>query len=496
MKKSKNNYPTKHKFVVVGGGSAGVMAATYLKAYYNTEVVLIYDHKNPGIGVGESLTPSFYSYLNYVGVTREELIKNVNATVKLGLRFKNWLNDGKYYHHGFLLNLETFYNEFDRYNFDTAWAIANNCYNNRITYDDFYYEKCVIPKEKKTESLHIDATLFSKYVENKFKDRLTIMDGVVVDVELLPDNGHIKHVVLSDGTKVDGDFFIDASGFQYALFKHLKNNWIDKQDWLPLNRCIPNPVPYEFKKQPPFTTSEASDQGWILQVPLSNRWGSGYLYCDKFLTDEQAFENFEAFVKKTYKCSLNNTSRVIKFKSGFWEKQWVGNCMAVGLSSGFTEPLEATNIHHVVYQLERFTACYAFKVFKNDINLYNNAMQKFYDNVYLYLRFCYLTNRTDSEFWKYMTNSVPEEVQNLKDKISSDFVNFRSCQDDIFDYNNFTCVAHGLRLIDKKSYKNNVNIRFIDKVGRERYNAFTQEKNLRLQRVMDHRQLIDMVLNN
>ena len=490
----------KHKFVVVGGGTAGVMAATYLKKYYgeHTECVLIYDHSKPGIGVGESLTPMFYNYLNYVGITREELVQNVNATVKLGLKFKNWLNDGDYYYHNFG---HKFKNSIDQssfdFNFQTLHAVKTDRFNGNISYGKEMLDNCLIPKDPTAiQSLHIDAVLFSRYVENKFKDDLTIVDGIVTDVqfEKNTDKQKIEHIVLNDGRKIYGDFFIDASGFQYVLFKKLNNKWIDKKDWLPLNRCIPNPVEYEFEEQPPYTTSEASTQGWILQVPLSNRWGAGYLYCDKFLSDEQAFENFEKFCLKQYGKKLSNTSRVIKFDSGFWQRQWVGNCIAVGLSSGFTEPLEATNIHHVVHQLQQFVHHYTFKVYEYDVEYYNQVMSEFYENVYTYLRFCYLTDRTDSEFWKYMTYNVPETVDNLREKIKHDPLNMVTYPTHIFGWNNFTIVSNGLKMIDKKSYENAATIRNVINKSERTFEFIENEKIEEFKQSINHKKFINSIL--
>lgn len=482
-----------YKFVVVGGGTAGMMAASLIKTYYGdqVEVTAIYDHKNPGIGVGESLTPFLYQYLNYVGITREELVKNVHATVKLGLKFKNWLNDGNYYFHNFNPLLEPN----DSYNMIAMCDIANECYDNDIGWGYYPLENSRIPLDHMiNQSLHIDAVLFSRYVEDKFKDRIVILDGLVDAIEFKPNTEEINNLILKDGRKIKGDFFIDASGFQYALFKHLDNTWVDKRDWMPINRCIPNPMPWDFTTQPTYTTSEASDQGWILQVPLSNRWGTGYLYASEFCSDEQAFENFENFLQKNYGKSLNNTSKVLKFNSGYWNRQWIGNCIAVGLSSGFAEPLEATNIHHTIFQLWRFINVFNFKIYTLDQNLYNKDMQEFYHNAYLFLRFCYTTGRQDSEFWKFLTNNTPDEIKFLDEKSRTDNIHIDIVNGPIFRYRNFTRVAYGLNKISAKSAKRILDIRqnyerasilssIVHKTKQEIYNG-----------MVDHKQYINSVL--
>tara|TARA_R110000796_G_scaffold244199_1_gene367166 strand:+ start:615 stop:2057 length:1443 start_codon:yes stop_codon:yes gene_type:complete len=477
------------KIVVVGGGSAGLIVSTYLKKFWGDkiELVLVYDHSKPGIGVGESLTPVIYDYLNFVGVTRDDIIKHVNGSVKLGLKFKNWLNDGNSFYHNFS-EMQASY-----LNYGAAYDIQNKNYDNDVSYGNYYFENNLIPKDPNAvQALHFDATLLSKFLEKKFKDELTIIDDEVVEVNV-NDLNEIDSIQLKKQGVLKGDLFIDASGFQSVLFSKLKNNWIDKSSWLPLNKCIPNPVKFNFKKQPVYTTSEATDQGWILQVPLSNRWGCGYLYSSDFIDDEKAFENFNSFVEKTYGEKLTNTSKVLNFKSGFWEKQWVGNCVAVGLSSGFSEPLEATNIHHTVMQVKKLCQIYTFKCHELDRKNYNKNMLDLYENIYLYLRFCYTTNRTDSEFWKYMTNNVPEDVRHVENKIKTEVLSQDTLPGEVFNYGNFTRVAYGLNKIDLPSYTKFLNNRNAFAHGKTESDYIKLQRSINLANTIDHKKYIEMV---
>lgn len=443
---------SKTRYVVVGGGSAGMIASSYIKQYWNdqVDVTVVYDHKNPGIGVGESLTPQIYNYLIYVGITREDMIKHTNATVKLGLKFKNWLNDNEYFYHSFQP-----YTPHNNYPLELAYETSFNISDGDTTFGSYFFETNKIPIDFKpgTQSLHIDAVLFGRYIESKFKDRLNIVDGIVNDINE-NENG-ITSIVLNDGRIIEGDFFIDASGFQSVLFKKMNPKWVNMKDWLPLDKCIPNPLPWEFKEQPVCTTSEATEDGWILQVPLSNRWGTGYLYCSDYLSDEMAFEKFEHFLNKNYNSSLNNTSRVLNFTSGYWENQWIKNCICIGLSSGFAEPLEATNIHHTVYQVMKLVNLFdnPKKDFNYVRNYYNKNMRKFYDNVYQYLRFCYTTGRNDSEFWKYMSNSTPQIVKDIESLVINGIMTPEKFENDIFSHMNFTRVAIGLKKVDRNKWK-------------------------------------------
>jgi len=490
----------KYEFVIVGGGTAGMItAAVFSKKWGDlANVTVIYDHKNPGIGVGESLTPNIYDFLDYMGISRNDMIKNVNATVKLGLKFKNWLNDGNYFYHNFNQRPLSKYKQTvgGIIPIVSAYDIVNNEYDNDFTYSSNFMENCKIPKDHSlSQSLHIDATLFSKYIENILRDKITVIDGIVKDANNTGE--HINSVVLEDGRVIKGDFFIDATGFKKLLFKKITDDWVDKTDWLPLDRCIPNPIPWEFKTQPPYTTSEATDQGWILQVPLSNRWGTGYLYSSKFLSDDIAFENFQKFLNKNYgENTLNNKSKVLSFESGYWRKQWVGNCMAIGLSSGFAEPLEATNIMHVIAQVSYFVETFNFKIFNYDITRYNQKMISFYESIYLYLRFCYTTNRTDSAFWEYMTNNTPREVKDLEDKVKFDILtNMQELSNMVpFSFENHIRVANGLKKINVKSWEEQLkrkDVKFAknlsQQVKRDKLNDYVQS--------VDHLDYVQTILS-
>lgn len=492
----------KFKFVIVGGGTAGMMAAAYLKSYWadKVQITIVYDHKNPGIGVGESLTPPFIKFLQSINVSTSDLVKNVNATIKLGLKFKNWTGDGSYYYHPFM----QIPGSDDPYNFTLASSIVNtkkdSLFLNEeyVLYDSYYFEQCKLPffegQILGDYSLHIDATLFSKFLEDRFRGSFIIKDEVVANIHK-KENGHIDKLVCESGNIIEGDFFIDASGFQRVLFKHLGGTWKDMKDWLPLDRCIPNPVFGDFLKQPTCTTSEASGDGWILQVPLQNRWGSGYLYSSEFTTDEQAFERFSSFVKMSFKKDLNNTSKVLKFDSGYYEEQWIGNCLSVGLSCGFSEPLEATNIHQVTQQLGYFVQMFNFEVYQHDVNYYNKVNKMIFENIYLYLRFCYCNGRSDTEFWKYITNNEPSEVKEIKSKISKDIVNsYNLALSTPFNYGNFTIVANGLGLIDYDNYKNILQNRLVyDNCRLTNQNFLNFKSLIQNERSIDHQTLIHAI---
>jgi len=404
--------------------------------------------------------------MQQTGLKEGELIRNVNATIKIGLKFKNWLNDGKYYYHGFSQISVAAHN-----NLSAAYAIANNIYDMDNMFPNYYFENHLVPKHTSflpkpagaienpvqadilnSTTLHLDATLLSSFLISKFKNSLKIIDDVVLDVTL-KDESNIAELILKNNGKISGDVYIDATGFSRVLMKRLKNKWNDMSDWLPIDKFIPNPVPTTHTELQPYTTAEATDNGWILQVPLQNRWGTGYLYSSQFTSDDEAYEKFDKWSKLTYGKNINS-NKSLSFKSGYWEDQWVGNCLVVGLASGFAEPLEATNIHHTINQISQFCKYYNPPMLEWDRIPYNKIQKISYENIYLYLRFCYTTGRTDSEFWKYMTSTTPVIVKHLDDKLKSGYLNVLDNASGImFNAINFTCIGHGLNKFNADKVK-------------------------------------------
>lgn len=483
----------KYKFVVVGGGTAGIIASTYLKKYFgdSVEVFSVYDKSKPGIGVGESLTPVFVEYLKFIGVSEQELVRNVHATIKLAMKFKNWMNDGKYHFHTF-----SPWQLGGQYPLAGNYNIATDNYDNDLNY---YFENCTIPIKMPNSfhSMHIDATKLSVYIENKFKDDITTVDADIVDV--VRNGEDIQYLVTKTGDKIYGDFFVDATGFQSVLFKKIGGEWVDMTDWLPIDSCIPNPVNWEFDKIPPYTTSEGSDDGWILQVPLQNRWGSGYLYSSQFTKDDVAIDKFAKWSKNAYNIDLD-PKKILRFKSGYWKDQWIGNCVAVGLCSGFAEPLEATNLHHTIVQLQYFIGTFGLKVYEFDRAHYNRYMRRFYQNIYLFIRSCYNTDRTDSEFWKYMTYNKPDELKAVEEKIYHDVMGIKSNGyelplEPMFNVFNFAAIARGLGKIDKEAIKQRLIERNLYNIAREESERLKSEQIDPVTNSIDHKELLERIKN-
>lgn len=239
------------------------------------------------------------------------------------------------------------------------------------------------------------------------------------------------------------------------LFKHLNPKWNDISEWLPIDRAIPQQIPYDFEEIPSHTVAEATDNGWIWKIPIGNRYGTGYLYSSKFTSDDEARDKYNQWLMDNFQTELK-TDRVINYKPGYYEDYWIGNCLAVGLSSGFVEPLESTGIHLILKQLYEFCHLNSnLKDLKYNLNLVNEKNKHLYEDIVNFVCLHYNTNRTDSEFWNYMTNHKKQWVIEYEEKCKEDFIDVKSFRENhdfsFWTMDSYIQVSHGLKLFNKKS---------------------------------------------
>ena len=228
--------------------------------------------------------------------------------------------------------------------------------------------------------------------------------------------------------------------------------------YLPIDRAIPQQVPYEFDgKLPSYTVSEATENGWIWKIPIGDRYGTGYLYSSKFTSDEDAREKYNQWLIDNFNTQLE-TDRIIKYKPGYYEDYWIGNCLAVGLSSGFVEPLESTGIHLIIkqmYDLIFFNSNLENLSFnRKSANIINREL---YDDIINFVALHYCTNRNDSEFWRHMTSNKLEWVQDLEEKCKHEFLDITIFRNNptrsLWTLDSYIAVTHGLNMLSKDAIK-------------------------------------------
>jgi len=441
------------KVVIVGSGTAGLISAAMIKTYWGdrVDVSLYHDASKGTISVGESTTPYIHAFLSFFGIPENEIIRELDVTVKLGIDFKNWIPNQSYFHGFGAVTLEG-----RRDDSPSTYSILNDDFNGGFLYNE---PTDTVPEtlfNDFSHALHIDTKQFIDFLIKKLEGKINLVDDLVEDVVV--ENGNISRIICKNSGVVEGDLFIDASGFNRILFQHLDPKWNDMSRYLPIDRAIPQQVPYEFDgKLPSYTVSEATENGWIWKIPIGDRYGTGYLYSSKFTSDEDAREKYNQWLIDNFNTELE-TDRIIKYKPGYYEDYWIGNCLAVGLSSGFVEPLESTGIHLIIkqmYDLIFFNSNLENLSFnRKSANIINREL---YDDIINFVALHYCTNRNDSEFWRHMTSNKLEWVQDLEEKCEHEFLDITIFRNNptrsLWTLDSYIAVTHGLNMLSKDAIK-------------------------------------------
>jgi hypothetical protein len=222
-----------------------------------------------------------------------------------------------------------------------------------------------------------------------------------------------------------------------------------------MDRAIPQQVPYDFKEVPSYTLAEARKHGWIWRIPIGNRFGTGYVYSSRFTTDEEAREDYNEWLQENFNVSLE-TDRIINYKPGYYKDNWIGNCMAVGLSSGFVEPLESTGLHIIIQQMLNFIEHNPTLKNLSYNRMESNRLNRvLYDEIIEFICLHYNTNRTDSKFWQYMTENKSEWVRMFDEKCREEFLQSSNISGTKVFWNieSYIQVANGLQMFNPDSIK-------------------------------------------
>ena len=404
------------KIVIVGGGTAGWIAACYYARFnqdLKNEIVVIESSKIPTIGAGEGSTGIFTKIVNShftkLGINEIDFLNKTKSTLKLGIRFKDWSGDGK----EFLSPVQP--TETGMSSIDVHLLVSHilgdyaDSSPSGYLMDNDYSTYSKSGSTIMGHSYHFDAQKVGEYFkEYAMKAGVTYVDTEVTSLNINKDNGELDSIESTIGN-ISADFWVDCSGMARVLINPMGGGWKSYEEYLPTNSAIPYIHQYEVGETPKLETlSWAMPNGWMWQIPTQERYGCGYVYSDKFITDEQALEEVQRITGRKIE-----PVRVISFDPGKQERVWINNVMAVGLSSNFLEPMEATSIHSTIMQLEIFTTIYLGidsyeTIFETNINKYNLAFSKIFDSYRDLIQIHYITKREDSDFWKWVKNEMPK----------------------------------------------------------------------------------------
>lgn len=445
----------KKHIVILGGGTAGFYTALYMNKILPTcEITLIRDVEIGIVGVGEATTPHFSnSLVNFLGLNIFEILKETNGSIKNGIKFVNWNGDGQSYFHPFGEWISNFSVE-NIWNSQSHPVFLQQCISKGKAIKDYSYahrlsEKNQIDLFNLGWALHFDAALMARYLEKKSLERgINIIDEKYKSANFDSDD-YIESLNFESGNKLNCDFVFDCSGFRRELIgKLFKEKWHSYKKYLPMNTAIPFWLDTEILE--PYTTSTAMKNGWMWKIPLPSRTGLGYIFDNNYITVEQAKNEVEEYLNQSIEIR-----KIIEFDAGKFENVWVKNCMAIGLSSNFLEPLESTSLWLTVSQLE------TVKDFINDIFRPNNLVQKSFNEIistnvdecmyFIYLH--YMTKRNDSEFWKNfrLKHAIPEKLKTRMQLLENNLLKYFDIKPNIascsFSLSSYYYVSEGLGLI-------------------------------------------------
>jgi len=464
------------KVAIVGGGAAGWLSALYAnKISPESEITLIESETIGILGAGEGSVPTLIEFLRFLEINEDEFIKETNATHKLGILFKNWNGDNKDYFHSF----NTLHHKFN-YAYDDNGEIVNEylgyLYKHnesfqvgeiseqmaRLNTSPFVKNSIDGTNQIANYSYHFDAHLVAKYLRKVAEQRgVKRVEGIIQSFTQ-DSQGNITEIVL-ENIKVNCDFVFDCSGFKRLIIGNLfKSPWKSYTNHLKVNTALAFQIPQFEDKIEPYTKAVCMKNGWMWQIPLQNRIGCGYVFDSNYITENDAKLEIETLLGHSVTI-VNN----IKFNAGAYEKVWINNCLAVGLSSAFTEPIEATSIFNAISQLWVLNKAIVNNYDQNFINHYNQFVNKMNDDVLDFLYFHYITKREDSQFWKeYLnTTTVPNSLQILLDKWNFSTSKMNDFSRHPFSLLSWLQVGFGLNLFNK-----NVFIEQLEKIDSKRIN--------------------------
>lgn len=410
------------KILIVGGGTAGWMAAAAFSEMLGRDIsiTLVESDQIGTIGVGEATIPNIQTFNRLLDIDEAEFMRETQATFKLGIEFESWKAVGESYLHPFgSSGVDMFSVQFHHY-----WLRAKQ-EGFDAEYSDFSLACQAAPKLKFSHpknisnsplsnikyAYHFDAGLYAKFLRRYAEKRsVTREEGLVSSVEKNADSGCIESVTLQGGRCLSADFFIDCSGFKGLLIKDALNvGFEDWSHWLPCDRAVA--VPSESRCAPqPYTRSSAKAAGWQWRIPLQHRVGNGHVYCSDYMSDDEAVSSLIDDLEGEPLAEPN----FIRFTTGRRHKLWEKNCVALGLASGFMEPLESTSIHLIQTGIVKLLGLFPDKHFAQAaIDKYNVESAFEYEKIRDFLILHYHINQREEPFWAACRNMpIPDYLRN------------------------------------------------------------------------------------
>ena len=443
------------KITILGGGTAGWMAAAaFAKLLYDKtiQIKLIESEQIGTVGVGEATIPHILYFNRLLGIEENDFVRSTNATFKLGIEFVDWgkLGDkyfnpfgpygmdmeGIHFHHMWLRQQKAgVAKPMEDFNLQILAAKAGKFQRAQTNLQGS-------PLSTIAYAFQFDAMLYAKrlreYAEQRGVERI---EGQISRVHQHPQTGFVESVELENGQIIDGELFIDCSGFRGLLIEQtLNSGYEDWSHYLPCDRAVAV-ASSKLDDLLPYTRATAKRAGWQWRIPLQSRTGNGHVYSSQFMSDDEALDSLLTDINGAPISSPNR----LRFKAGVRKQPWQKNVVAIGLASGFLEPLESTSIHLIQTAIARLMTNFPDKLFnQHDIQYYNNRTRLEYEQVRDFLILHYkATTRDDSPFWQYCRDmAIPDSLQERID-IYKQNARLYKHDNELFNHVSWFAVMHG-----------------------------------------------------
>mgnify|MGYP000152971654 FL=1 len=411
---------SKQRVVIAGGGTAGWMAAAALTRLLRgqVDVTLIESSEIGTVGVGEATIPTLAYFHKLLGIDERQFMAATQATFKLGIQFEHWRKQQHQYLHAFgQTGQSSFACDFQHF-----WLRGRQL-GIAADFGDYCLESVAaragkfahLPDNGLNYAYHLDASRYALFLRNLAEQAgITRIDGTISAIATDANNGFIDTITLADGQRISGDLFIDCTGFRALLIEQtLRVGFEDWSHWLLCDRAVAMQSE-RIGELVPFTRSIAHPAGWQWRIPLRERMGNGLIYSSQYMSDDAASTTLTGSVSG----KALHDPRFIRFTPGRRRKQWHKNCVALGLASGFLEPLESTSIHLIQQGIIKLIRLFPHKqILPSAVDEYNQQCTAELGHIrdFLILHYC-VTQRNDSAFWRHCQSMpIPDSLQQKLD---------------------------------------------------------------------------------
>lgn len=393
------------KIVIAGGGTSGWCVAAALSRQLGPtfDITLIESEEIGTVGVGEATFPTIRTFHKILDLDEREFLRVTRGSIKLGISFENWARLGDRYVHSFgILGRSTWLGDFHHFWVAAQAAgfgdeLGDYCFEHKAAREHKFFTS---EESKINYAYHFDASLYARFLRGR-SEALGVkrVEGKIGKVVQHPESGFIEALVMESGQRIEGDLFIDCTGFRGLLIEQtLEAGYEDWSQWLRNDSALALQTDYPLENIPPYTRAIAHQSGWQWKIPLQHRQGTGHVYSTAYTNDEEARKVLMGNLEGNIRVEL----RLLKFKTGRRKSAWIKNCVAIGLAGGFVEPLESTSIHLIQAGITRLLRLFpAAGCSESVIRQYNQESKTEYERIRDFIVLHYkATERDDTPYWR------------------------------------------------------------------------------------------------